>query len=173
MGACEGGVVGPGGGLVGEGAEEEVDEEGGRVEGGFVDADVDKVLVVCCRVGFGGGGCVGVAFGDGALWVVEGVELGADVGRELGRVDTPVDNFWVGVAKCFGISGCCGGVDLSGRCAVKWCQGCIDILHTTWCSSKSAKGVSLRSHKGIRVYGLPDCEQTINVSTSHVSFVQL
>ena len=101
MGAGEGGVVGPGGGAVGKGAEEEVDEEGGVGKGGFVDADVGEVLVVGGGVALAGGGsgAVGGAFGEAAGGVVEGVEFGADVGGKLGGVNVPVDDFRVGVAE--------------------------------------------------------------------------
>lgn len=54
MGASECRVVGPGFGGVGKGAEEEVDEEGGAVEGVLVDADVGKVLVGLIRCGLCG-----------------------------------------------------------------------------------------------------------------------
>ena len=80
VGAGEGGVVGPGFGGVGKGAEEEVDEEGGGVKCVLIHADVDKVLVAG-RVGFRDGGAVGVgAFREAPGRIIEGVEFGADVG---------------------------------------------------------------------------------------------
>lgn len=46
----------------------------------------------------------------GAGWVVEGVEIGSDVGREFGGGHAPIDNLGVGVAEWFHVPGCCGGV---------------------------------------------------------------
>ncbi len=88
----------PGCWIRGDGAEEEVDEEGG----GAIDADVDVILVLHCvwvqR-------CTAItssvqrARGDAASGVVEFVEVCADICGKLGGIKAPVDYFGVGITK--------------------------------------------------------------------------
>ena len=96
IGAGEGGGCTPGVSGCGDGADEEVDEEG-FCDLGAVELDVDEVLVahgvgVWCR-------SVESAAGDASCRVVELIESGFGVCCELRRVHTPIIDLWVRVSE--------------------------------------------------------------------------
>ena len=70
---------------------------------------------------------------DTASWVVEIVEGGPDIRRQLRSIHAPVHHLWVCVAEISRITGCRGCIEGAKSIGVEWSQ--------SWGHQQSYRGV--------------------------------
>ena len=131
------------------------------------DPDVDVVFIVR-GISIGRRGIVASVVGKGSgrdtvRWVVEFVDSGSGVGGESGGVEAPVDDFGVCVSERASGSSGGGRVECTHVIGMEGCKRSIDIFDFARCVGVSPVSVRLGRCVGIRVDGLPDRKESVDV----------
>ena len=100
---------------------------------------------------------------DTAGWIVEFFDRRSGVGGELGGVDAPVDDFRVRVSEMTSRSSGGGRVECTHVVGMEGCKRSINVFDAARRVGISPVSVHLGRGVGIRVDGLPDRKESVDV----------